>query len=97
MFPISDAIYIETSKISQYRQRHNLRLVIEELSRYQVISARHVIAGHEVEAMLDDVVGPNPTPVNTLPYLDWGVLRGSGPHRDTTRAGQRRQRRDQRS
>lgn len=78
VFPISDAIYLEISGIGPFRQRHDLRVVIEELSGFTVIASRPTIAGHEVEALLDAEVGPNPTPINTHHYLDWGVLRALG-------------------
>lgn len=78
VFPISDAILMEVSKIGNRRQRHDLRAVIEELSGYVVVTSRSVVANHEIEAMLDDVVGPNPSPINTMAYLDWGVARAFG-------------------
>jgi hypothetical protein len=89
-FPISDAILIEASKIGPYRQRHNLRVVIEALSGFHVVAARPVISAHEIEAVLDSAVGPNPNPLAPNAYLDWGVLRAIGRdgrlrihHRDT--------------
>lgn len=78
VFPISDAIIIETCKISQHRQRRDLRTAIEELSQYRVVTSRPVIANHEIEAMLDDVVGPSPEPINSMHYLDWGIARAFG-------------------
>lgn len=78
VFPISDAIYTEVSKIKQYRQRRDIRSAIEMLSRFVVVTSRPVIATHEVEALLDEVVGPNPSPINTMHYLDWGVARAFG-------------------
>jgi hypothetical protein len=75
VFPISDAIFMEVSKIGQYRQRRDLREVIEQLSRYDVVTSRSVVANHEIEAMLDHVVGPSPNPINSMQYLDWGVAR----------------------
>ena len=78
VFPISDAIYTEVSKISRYRQRRHIREAIETLSRFVVVTSRPVIATHEVENLLDEVVGPNPLPINTMDYLDWGVARAFG-------------------
>jgi hypothetical protein len=78
VFPISDAIYTEISKIGAYRQRRDLRQVIEQLSGYVVVTSRSVVATHEIEAMLDNLVGPNPDPVNLMPYQDWGVARAFG-------------------
>lgn len=78
MFPISDAIYSEVSKIRQHRQRRDLRQVIEKVSRYMVVTSRSVVSSHEIEALLDRIVGPNPQPINTMDYLDWGVARALG-------------------
>lgn len=78
VFPISSTIYIEISKIGQYRQRRDLREVIEQVSRYMVVTSRSVVATHEIEAVLDGIVGPNPHPINTMDYLDWGVARAFG-------------------
>lgn len=77
-FPISDSIYMEVAKIGKYRQRRNLRDVIERVSRYRVITSRVVIAEHEVEALLDRLFGRNPDPINSMSYLDWGVARAFG-------------------
>jgi hypothetical protein len=78
VFPISDTIYFEVSKIGSYRQRRDLREVIEKVSRYFVVTARSVVSVHEIEALLNRIVGPNPQPINTMDYLDWGVARPSG-------------------
>lgn len=77
-FPISDAIYMEVSKIGQHRHRRDLRDVIELVSQYRVITSRVVIANHEVEALLDELVGPSSRPINEMDYLDWGVARAIG-------------------
>jgi hypothetical protein len=78
VFPISDTIYMELSKIGQHRQRRDLRDVIELVSRYRVITSRVIIANHEVEALLDELVGPSSRPINDMHYLDWGVARAFG-------------------
>ncbi|MEX2255039.1 MAG: hypothetical protein WEC34_06350 [Acidimicrobiia bacterium] len=78
VFPISDAVYTEVSKIGQYRQRRDIREAIEALSHFVVVTSRPVIATHEVETLLDEAVGPNPVPINTMDYLDWGVARAFG-------------------
>lgn len=78
VFPISDTIYFEISKISQYRQRRDLREAIEQISRYMVVTARPVVSTHEIEAILDSWVGANPHPINHMDYLDWGVSRAFG-------------------
>jgi hypothetical protein len=78
VFPISDVIYMEVSKIGPHRQRRHLREVIERLSGYRVVTARSLVSTHEIEAMLDRRLGPNPKPINRMPYLDWGVARAFG-------------------
>lgn len=78
VFPLADATYMEVSRIGSFRQRRELADVMERVSRYFVITSRSVIADHEVEALLDRLVGPNPDPVNRMAYLDWGVARAFG-------------------
>lgn len=78
VFPISDIIYIEVSKIGQHRQRQALREVIERVSQYFVVTARSIVSVHEIEAVLDRLVGPSSRPVNRMMYLDWGVARAFG-------------------
>jgi hypothetical protein len=78
VFPISDSIYGEVSKLRQHRQRRDLRDAIEKVSRYMVVTSRLVVTAHEVEALLDHLVGPNPHPINSMDYLDWGVARAFG-------------------
>lgn len=78
VFPISDTIYFEVSKIGQYRQRRDIREAIERVSKYLVVTSRSVVSTHEIEALLDRLVGANPTAINRMPYLDWGVARAFG-------------------
>ena len=78
IFPISLNIYIEILKIQNYQRRCDLRKAIELLSRYIVVTSRFVVAMHEIEALLDHIVGPNSKPINTMNYLDWGVFRAMG-------------------
>ena len=78
IFPISLSIYVEILKIRNYQRRCNLCKAIELLNRYKVLTPRFVVATHEIEALLDHIVGPNPEPINTMDYLDWGVLRSLG-------------------
>ena len=73
VFPISGSIYTEILKIGQYRQRCDLRRVIELLSGYVAVPARSVILRHEIEAMLNSLVGPNPRSIISMDYLGWGV------------------------
>ena len=78
VFPVSLSVYAEVLKIGDYRRRSDLRKVIERLGGYSVVTSRHVIATHEIEALLDDLVGPNPNPIKHMDYLDWGVFRALG-------------------
>ena len=78
IFPISLSIYVEILKIRDYKRRCDLRKAIELISRYMVITSRSVIATHEIEALLDRIVGPNLKPINRIDYLDWGVFRAVG-------------------
>ena len=78
VFPISDSTFFEVSKIKQFRQRRDLRDAIEMVSGYFVVTSRTVIATHEIEAALDELVGPSSRPINSMDYLDWGVARAFG-------------------
>ena len=90
VFPLSLSIYVEILKIREHRRRSDLRKVIELLGGFAVVSNRHVIATHEIAALLDDLVGPNPNPISPVNYLDWGVLRviGMGGLKVVTREGE---------
>ena len=78
LFPLADAIYYEISRIASHRQRHDLAEVMRRVSGYVVITSRSIIADHEVEAVLDRLVGPSTEPINRMAYLDWGVARAFG-------------------
>ena len=78
VFPLSLTTYLEISKIRNHRQRRSLREVIELLSRYFVVTSLWIIACHEVEAVIDTMVGANPNPIGYNDYIDWGVLRAAG-------------------
>ena len=78
VFPISLSIYVEILKIKDYQRRCDLRKAIELISRYMVVTSRAIVATHEIEALLDQIVGPNPKPINSMNYLDWGVYRAMG-------------------
>lgn len=78
LFPISDCTFKEIAKNRNHRQRRDLRMAIESLSRYFVVTSREMIATREIEAVLDIIVGPAPDPINAIHYLDWGVCRAFG-------------------
>jgi hypothetical protein len=78
MFPLTDSLYFEISKIGRYRQRRNLREVIERISKFVVVTSRSVVSVHEIETMLDARIGPSSDPINEMTYIDWGVMRALG-------------------
>lgn len=78
VFPLSLSFYAEIQKIRDHRRRSDLCKVVELLGGFTVVANRRVIATHEIEALLDDLVGPNPDPVAPVNYLDWGVLHALG-------------------
>jgi hypothetical protein len=78
IFPLSDSLFFEISKIGTYRQRRDLREVIERISGFMVVTARSVVSVHEIETMLDARIGPSTDPINAMSYIDWGVLRAFG-------------------
>lgn len=78
VFPLADAIYYEVSRIASLRQRRDLAEAMRRVSGYAVVTSRSVIADHEVEALLDRVVGPRPEPIVPVAFLDWGVARAFG-------------------
>ena len=69
-FP-SRTLFNSRSRRPARRQRRDLREVSEKVSRYFVVTARSVVSVHEIEALLDRIVGPNPEPSNTMDFLDW--------------------------
>ena len=78
VYPISLNILVEILKIRDYKRRRNLRKVIEQLSQFIVVANRAAVAEHEIETMLDQTVGPNPNPIESMDFLNWGVLRAMG-------------------
>ena len=78
VFPLSEYIYSEISKIKNHRQRRDLRKVIDQVCQYKVLASLTDVERHEIEAVLDLVVGPNPVPLDSLNYLGWGVNEAFG-------------------
>ena len=78
VFPLSEYIYLEILKNTNSRQRRILREVIEQVCEYKVVTSLVVVTTHEIVAVLDRILGPNPAPVNKTNYLDWGVDRAFG-------------------
>lgn len=83
VFPISDSIYFELSKIS-HRQRLDLRKTIEEISQLYAILPIVTVVKYEVEEVLDRHFGPSNTPYEPVPYLGrgWAFALGSGEYTD---------------
>ena len=78
VFPLSAYIYMEIAKITNYRQRRDLCEVIDLVCRHMVVTALTEMVTHEVEAVLDRVLGRRPLPISSTNYLDWGVERAFG-------------------
>lgn len=77
-FPLSSYTFIELGKNSNFEQRKRLRRAIEQVSLFYVVTSLHVVASHEVEALFNEIIGPNPNPFGFVKYLDWGVMRSAG-------------------
>ena len=77
-FPLSLHTYVELEKNTNHEQRKRLRHAIEKISLFNVVTTLHIVASHEVEALLNLVIGPNPSPFGFVNYLDWGVMRAAG-------------------
>ena len=75
VFPLSDSLYVEILKIRKYNQRRDLRDVIEKVAKYKAVISRATIVRHEVEAVLNRLVGPNPNPIKPTDYIVYGALR----------------------
>ncbi len=73
IFPISGTLYVEISKIRQHRQRLNLREVLEPLSQFNTLIHLSYVVQHEIEALLDHMIGPSARPMVTIDLLGWGV------------------------
>ena len=82
VFPLSEYVYSEISKIRNYRQRRDLREVIEQVSKFRAVTSLTNVVTREIEAMLDRIVGPNPTPVTPTDYLGWGIGTAIGGNSD---------------
>lgn len=77
-FPLSLHTYVELEKNINHEQRKRLRHAIEEISRFSVVTSLHVVASHELEALLDVMIRSNPSPFGPVDYLDRGVMRAAG-------------------
>jgi hypothetical protein len=64
---------MEIAGITNARQRKDVAAVMEEFSGFTTILSRAVIMKLEIEAVLDEMVGPREQPFETLPLLGFGV------------------------
>lgn len=78
VFPVSDSLFFEMSKLYRHRQRRDLRLVIERLSGFKCIMGRTEVSMLEIEAMLDEVAGPAHSTFGSVPYLGNGIATAMG-------------------
>lgn len=72
VFPISAVHYMEIEKIKSDRQRRDLADVIETISGFQSLADRALVARLEVEAALDQFVGPRSQSYTVIPLVGFG-------------------------
>ena len=77
LFPISRFTLIELQK-NGYKHRADLTMAIECLSRFRSVCPPEVIIGHELEAVLDCIVGPRSQPISQGYYLGDGIFHTAG-------------------
>jgi len=73
IFPLSSTHYMEMAGIKKVRQRYDVAAVMEEFSGFTTILSRAVIIRLEIEAVLDDMIGPREEPYQPLPLFGFGV------------------------
>jgi hypothetical protein len=78
IFPLSATHYMETAKIVNPSRRANLATVMEEVSCFVTLVSRAVVMRLEIEAVLDQDVGPSPSPLPTIDLIGWGVRHSVG-------------------
>lgn len=74
LFPLSDAHYIEVSKIANSRQRKELAAVMEDLSGFTTLLSRPDVMRLEVDAALAALLKAPCLPLPALPLLGPGVF-----------------------
>lgn len=72
VFPISLVHYMEIAKIKSDRQRRDLADVIETISGFRSLADRALVARLEVEAALDQFVGPRSQSYTVIPLVGFG-------------------------
>ncbi len=78
VFPISNAHYMELAGIRDPRQRQDLATVMEELSGFAVLLGHAALMRLEVDAVLTDLVCPDPDPIGPVPLLGTSVFHAFG-------------------
>jgi hypothetical protein len=73
VFPISGTHYQEVAGIADPRQRRAIAQAMEELSGFSTLLCHYLVMRLELEAVLDDIGGPRPTPLRPLSLLGRGV------------------------
>ena len=73
LFPLSGLHYMEMSGIQDPRQRQDVAAVMEELSDFRTLLSHPLVMRLEIEAALDRLACPNPTPYLPIPLLGIGL------------------------
>lgn len=74
VFPLSDSLYVEMSKIRDPRQRQDVAAVMEELSGFATMLALPTVMRLELDAVLTSIVGPPGGLLPQLPLLGFGIF-----------------------
>lgn len=73
VFVLSGAHYMELTKIADPAKRRRIAEVMEELSGFTTLLSRQVVVRLEIDALLDDRLGPAPEPKPSFNLLGYGV------------------------
>jgi hypothetical protein len=80
VFVLSASHYMEMTKIKDPAQRRDLAALMEELSDFTTLLDKHTVAKLEVEALLDDRLGPAEHTVADHHLLGTGIGHAIGRH-----------------
>ena len=72
-FPLSSVHYAELLKVPTQRQRVALADTMAQLSHYETLLASQVVSKFEVDAVLDQMIGPRAVPLEPTPLIGHGV------------------------
>jgi hypothetical protein len=73
---------MEVAKIVDPSRRSNLAAIMEELSGFATLAARHVVMRLEIEAVLEQELGAAPSPPPVVDLVGWGVKHSLGTEGD---------------